>query len=741
MRGSRIAVAATVLLAVLVLLLLAVPAMAAPHPIIPTDDPALQGPGWIDGTAMLGAKEAQYRQMAAKVGAQAMIPHSMAFSGPTAAVGDTFTVDVSNMDPDHVGSYPETFVVQSIGTHGIICVTKAAYDSFDGTYYKFTNPNGDGSSTWLRTQDLITPSQLSYVLHAFDTTIWNTEAPIWGTPLARGVEGQKVWILVYNIIDDAYYNPNVESYVAGYFSGSEDAENKKNMIHIDTYDWADRMGANVPRPFLYEGVFAHEYQHLLHADIDPDEEAWVDEGMADLAAFLCGYMKDNSHVTYYMMYHPYTALTFWEGNLENYGASYLFQLYLWENYGGNAFTKALVHDQANGIQGVQDQLSTFGRGISFSKVFDNWTLANYFDRAGPSLYGYKSINLGPDTSGWTIPRALAYWEDAPMSLPFSDTGSNYWGTAPRPYTAQYYLFDTYPSTKAFLDGDNAVGTAAHTGTYEMVSGYGDWAWRNVYQTYSLPSPSTITLSFWTWFDTEENYDYGYVEVYDQSTSQWYTMPVVDDGANPLTISDSDSEGQANPNVPPGQNPKDYKTAGRWNAFTGSSSALPGNLNGWVHGNVDLSGFAGDTVTVYFRTWQDGSFTLQMMYVDDVTMNETGHGSFSTSFEGDMGGWSTPATGDTAGWTRGTGLLANNWQGTLVSIADQPRVRPWQPPVGSAATLPLLGVYPTFMRPSTQSGTVYGFEQLYATTPKWLYVVSNRADHILASDYYLHVSKQ
>ena len=592
----------------------------------------------------------------------------------------------------------------------------------------------------MRTWDYITPSQLSYVLNAFDTTIWNTESPVWGTPLARGVEGQKVWILVYNIIDDAYYNPDAGSYVAGYFSGSEDAENIKNMIHIDTYDWADRMGAGVARPYLYEGVFAHEYQHLLHADIDPDEEAWVDEGMADFAAFLCGYMKDNSHVAEYLIYHPWTALTFWGGGLESYGASYLFQLYLWENYGGNAFTKALLHDQANGIQGVQDQLNTFGRGISFSKVFDNWTLANYFDRSGPSLYGYKNIDLGPDTYGWTIPRALAYWEDAPMSLPFSDTSSNYWGTAPQPYTAQYYLFDAYPSIKAFLDGDDVAGTPAHTGTYEMASGQGAWAWRSFYKTYSLPSPSTITLSFWTWFDNEENYDYGYVEVYDQTHNEWYTAPVVDDGSNLLTISDSDSEGQVNPNVPAGRNPKDYKKVGRWNAFTGSSSAIPGNVNGWVHGNVDLSAFAGDTVTVYFRTWQDGSFTLQMMYVDDVTMNETGYSSSSTGFETDMGGWSTPAAGDTAPWTRGTGLVPNNWQGTLVSMGDQLWSIPSRLGVSTASLLPVLGVYPTFMRPSTQSGTVNGAQQPFTKTPKWLYIVSNRAGHIIASDYYLHVSR-
>ncbi len=51
----------------------------------------------------------------------------------------------------------------------------------------------------------------------------------------------------------------------------------RNVMTIDAFDWLHRTGANPPdepvpgdfctsapaRPFLYEGVFAHEYQHLL----------------------------------------------------------------------------------------------------------------------------------------------------------------------------------------------------------------------------------------------------------------------------------------------------------------------------------------------------------------------------------------------------------------------------------------------------------------------------------------------
>ena len=48
------------------------------------------------------------------------------------------------------------------------------------------------------------------------------------------------------------------------------------------------------RPYLYEGTFAHEYQHLLESYEDPDEVNWVNEGLSDWAQTLVGYV-DPSH--------------------------------------------------------------------------------------------------------------------------------------------------------------------------------------------------------------------------------------------------------------------------------------------------------------------------------------------------------------------------------------------------------------------------------------------------------------
>ena len=72
----------------------------------------------------------------------------------------------------------------------------------------------------------------------------------------------------------------------------------------------------------YEGVIAHELEHLLMNYSDPGEMSWVDEGLADLAAFLNGYDIGGSHLTYHQVFHRETSLTRWGGGLENYGASF-----------------------------------------------------------------------------------------------------------------------------------------------------------------------------------------------------------------------------------------------------------------------------------------------------------------------------------------------------------------------------------------------------------------------------------
>ena len=153
----------------------------------------------------------------------------------------TITVSDNGLGVD----YDETFVVVLDGANGIILIEKAAFDAFDGTDYIFPNPNG----CW-RPEDRISHAQLEYLLDEFDNNMWPTNTSVFGEPLARGDEGQKVWTLIFNIRDESYYDCAQTSYIAGYFSASESAENNKNIMHIDSYDWANRTGPDAARPFL-----------------------------------------------------------------------------------------------------------------------------------------------------------------------------------------------------------------------------------------------------------------------------------------------------------------------------------------------------------------------------------------------------------------------------------------------------------------------------------------------------------
>ena len=78
------------------------------------------------------------------------------------------------------------------------------------------------------------------------------------------------------------------------------------MIVVDAFDWANRIGADAAASNLYEGVIAHELEHLLMNYSDPGEPSWVDEGLADLPAFLNGYSIGGSHLTYH---HPTPSTT------------------------------------------------------------------------------------------------------------------------------------------------------------------------------------------------------------------------------------------------------------------------------------------------------------------------------------------------------------------------------------------------------------------------------------------------
>ena len=190
-------------------------------------------------------------------------------------------------------------------------------------------------------------------------------------------DGDKTVALIDNVRDDNYYTfPAAPTYIAGFFSSQFNELFDRNVMTIDAFDWAHRTGANPPdeptadlctsrpaRPFLYEGTFAHEWQHLLHYYTDPFETTWVNEGLSDFAQTLTGYVDAtatvfdrgaDSHLYCFQGFGtvqtpfnpnprdcggPENSLNLWgEGDnpnavLADYGNAYSFMLFLYDRYG------------------------------------------------------------------------------------------------------------------------------------------------------------------------------------------------------------------------------------------------------------------------------------------------------------------------------------------------------------------------------------------------------------------------
>ncbi|MFC1800033.1 FlgD immunoglobulin-like domain containing protein [Candidatus Eisenbacteria bacterium] len=140
-------------------------------------------------------------------------------------------------------------------------------------------------------------------------------------------------------------------------------------------------------------VLAHEFEHMIHWNMDPDEASWVDEGCAEYAMYLYGYPDP---VTGFPQ-SPDDNLIVWDNSWIDYIQTYLFLMYFTGHYGGDSAITALVSEQANSIAGVENTLDGLGYLETFEEVFIAWTVANFLDDISidEGQYGYPRIEIPP----------------------------------------------------------------------------------------------------------------------------------------------------------------------------------------------------------------------------------------------------------------------------------------------------------------------------------------------------------
>ena len=476
-------------------------------------------------------------------------------------------------------------------------------------------------------------------------------------------------MLVYNVQDTSYYNCGEDSYTAGYFAPDYIDSAGMNVIVIDAFDWANRVGPDDSewrdgdpsndQATLYEGVIAHELEHLLHNYSDPGELSWVDEGLADFAAFLNGYDAAGSHLTYQQVFYADTSLTRWAGGLQNYGASYTFFQYLWEQAGGNAdgtyepdltydnvagdlLIKLIFENQADGMDGVQAAIDQFNdeTGADLRDVttlYQDWAVAVYLDDEESGLWDIKAADFGDvDSDGWTIDIADdEFWDGRGSNQgaqPSSKWDKRKNGQDPTavPYGIQVERFrNPGPVVTVALDGEDTTQVAPHSEDTHWYAGYESQS-ENVLD---VDVTGTATsLDFWTWHFIEEGWDYGFVEAL--VGGEWVTVPLVDDTGATVTSNDD---------------PHGGNTEG--NGLTGTSGgAYFVDEPEYVHLTAELPDGATD---VQFRYSTDAAYLDTGWFVDDVMVN----------------GEAATVSSDPGEWFETTGTQDNNWTLQVISSCD------------------------------------------------------------------------
>ena len=415
-----------------------------------------------------------------------------------------------------------------------------------------------------------------------------------------------------------------------------------NVISIDSSDWANRVGSDPSsapwsdgdaandRPELYEGVIAHELEHLVMNYSDPGELSWVDEGLADVAAFLNGYDMTGSHLTYQQVFHRETSLTRWGGGLENYGASFSYFEYLWERAGGNGgsgaqaltpdldydarggdlLIKKIFEEQANGMSGVQRAINSFnaatGGNLPTAKaLFEDWAVTMYLDDEASNRWDLKNFDLGPASGGWTIDVANSeFWDDRGF----------YQGSQPDPkFTTLGQAAAVERAAVRGLVRDlpqprpegaaglprrrDLAGRAAHRP--RPTGGEVPRASPTTSSASSSPVSGGQTLGFWNWHLIEDGWDFGFVEAL--VDGEWVTVPVTDDSGAVVSTDDD----------PHGNN-----TEG--NGITGTSGGeYFVDAPTYQHYNATLP--AG-TTDVRFRYSTDAAYLDTGWFIDDVTVD-------------------------------------------------------------------------------------------------------------------------
>jgi immune inhibitor A len=506
---------------------------------------------------------------------------------------------------------------------------------------------------WVEENTYYDQQEVEELVDTFEEQIYPTDRTFFGSEWTPGVDNDPHIYIIYT--------PGLGSSVAGYYMSLDEynplIDDHSNGIEAFYIDASQDLGDE----YTYS-TLAHEFQHMIHWYQDSNESSFLDEGFAELAAFLNGYDPGGFDRIYTS--DPDIALTDWRDSGENgvhYGANFLFVTYFLDRFGEQA-TQALVHNQQNELDSVDSTLSELGitdpltsQVITADDFFLDWALTNYIHDGNVSdgrfiYHNYPNSPTARDTE----------WISTCPSNTFTRTVNQYGVdylriSCPGEHNIQF----TGATLTPLLPAD------PHSGEFAFWSNKANESNTSLTRQFDFSAVSgPITLNYWVWYDLEPDYDYAYLEA---ST----------DGINWEILI-----------TPSGTSDDPAGSAYGW-GYTGLS-------DGWVQESVDLSQFAGQVVTLRFDYVTDAVLVNAGLLLDDISIPEI---DYSANFESGEDGWVA------AGFVRIQNILPQTYRLALIHYS------------GNTTSVEILTLSPdqTADIPISQSGDAYDVLVVTATT--------------------------
>ena len=444
----------------------------------------------------------------------------------------------------------------------------------------------------------------------FEANTYPNNRRIYGSEWSPGVDADpRVNVMVARIPGSA----------AGYFSSTDalptwvnEFSAEREMMYLNSM--SSRASWNT--------TIAHEFCHMIDYARRTRSSVWFKEGQAQLCEQANGFPFLFAQ-TFLRL--PDTQLNDWSDldiATAHYGGANLFLEFLRQHAGGDALINAFIDKGIDTESDLDEVLKARGQK-GLDELYANFAAANAF---------IGSTSVDPATS---YPNPIASAR-TPATATDQDrlTSGGTLATSVHNYAARYVELPRASIGVKFNAGvrTRLLPTDPHSGRAFWWSDRADALDSRLTRTVDLSKATRPSLSFWTWYETEGGFDYGYVAVSTDSGQHWATLPAA------ATTRDD----------PNGTN--------LGNGFTANSG---GEKSTWIRQEVDLSAFAGKQIMLRFQYVTDGGLSLHGFAIDDIEIP----GLFTDDAEND-GGWQAD------GFVRSTNLVAQRYVVQLLRFTAQ-----------------------------------------------------------------------